>query len=132
MNFTLTRNEAHLYGVFGTMVSDDGLHTFATLEHAYKDGSGFSPKVAAGIYTCERHSPNRLKYETFTLLNVPPFQNAPVSGILIHKGNYNGDSIGCILIGKSKGSCMIEDSRTAFEEFMELQKDLDTFTLTII
>lgn len=133
MNFQLVREESSLYGVIGKLkpLSGDG-PSFVTLEHAYADGMAFTAKLAPGLYTCVRHPPNRLHYETFMVTNVPPFQGAPVDGILIHRGNYNKDSEGCILIGLEKATGCILESEKAFDQFMELQKDVDTFTLQVM
>lgn len=132
MNFTLTRGRFALYGILGQLKSEDGSLLFCTLEHAYqqKDGS-FLPKLAPGTYTCVRHPPNRLPYETFVVQGVPPFMGAPVAGILIHKGNYNNDSEGCILIGMRFGTGMIEDSKDAFDQFMTAQEGVNEFQFTV-
>lgn len=131
MNFILTRGKAGLYGVFGQIQSEDGTITLCTLEHAYPVNAGFIPKVLVGKYECVRHPPNRLPYETFMLLNVPPFQGSPVDGILIHKGNTNNDSVGCILLGLSFGTGCILESKIAFERFMTAQTGVDKFTLVV-
>ena len=135
MNFKLTRTKSALYGIIGTMTSEDGAHSFVTLEHAYACAMPnviYVPKVAPGTYTCVRHAPNRLPYWTFMLEGVPPFQGAAVTGILIHIGNYTNDSIGCILLGLKEGTGMIEDSKDAFEAFMALQDGIDSFQLTVV
>lgn len=131
MNCTLTRTAFKLYGIFGDLRDESGKLLAITLEHAYSDGAAFVPKLAPGKYECVKHSPHRLPYETIMVTNVPDFQGSPVSGILIHIGNYNGDSEGCILLGLSAGTGCILESRHAFESFMELQKDSDKFTLTV-
>lgn len=138
MNITITRDEYRADGIFGFMTSDAGF-TCYTLEHAYDSGRGdgsFVPKVDAGTYICKRHAPNRLPYDTFELQDVPPFQGQPVTGVLIHRGNYDKDSEGCILIGASiftasDGSQMITSSAPTFNKFMSLQSNIDEFTLTI-
>ncbi len=152
MNCKLIRTNYSEYGIFGELYNEHGVKIATTLEHSYsipiKDldgggggggvgagGGGYCAKVAIGTYTCKRHAPNRLPYETFELQNVPDFQGQPVSGILIHIGNYNKDSIGCILLGKSRLKTdrneMILNSKEIFAEFMDLQKDVLEFTLTI-
>jgi hypothetical protein len=133
MNFKLNTLSAGLYGVFGELVSEDGSAKFATLEHSYLVGASWLPKVARGkTYTCVRYNSPDHGYPVFVLQGVPPFQGAPVSYIEIHIGNYCKDSEGCILLGLRKRSGMIEDSRIAFDQFMEIQKDVDSFTLTVV
>lgn len=131
MNLTLIRKSFNLYGICGELRDEKDQLFCHTLEHAYADGDTWIPKVATGIYTCLRHLPVRLNYETFELQNVPPFQGATVSGILIHKGNYNKDSEGCILVGLEIGQGCLLASALAFDKLMDAQKRINEFTLVI-
>lgn len=138
MDLILKRSMYREDGIFGRLLDESGDLIAHTLERAYDNGSGgWVPKVAADIYSCVRHPPNRLPYETFLLQNVPDFQGKPVSGILIHILNFNRESEGCIGVGESlnftaKGEEMLVNSKVAFEKFMELQKGVDSFNLVII
>jgi len=137
----LTRQSKEADGVFGTMSSEDGSFSCVTLERSYDSGLGngsYMAKVPEGTYICIRHAPNRLPYETFMLQHIPDFQGAPVDGILIHIGNYDTDSIGCVLLGRrvlpnpaNPSTNMITSSRNTFNAFMDLQRGLDSFTLTV-
>lgn len=120
-------------GIFGEIIDEQGEVICQTLEHAYPDGNGgWVPKVAPGVYTCVRHLPNRLPYETFMILAVPPFQNSPVSGILFHCGNFDADSEGCILLGlMNDGDKEILQSKIAFEAFMTTLEGVQSFEITI-
>jgi hypothetical protein len=140
MNFTLTRKDFRSDGIFGELVSDFG-DFFYILEHAYlmPDGT-YSPKTAAKTYTCElgEHALEDLvKFKAFELMDVPEFQGNPVSGILIHVGNYQRDSHGCLLIGLGMGRTypidgqMICSSKQAFKKFMDIQDGVTSFQLTI-
>lgn len=139
MNFTLKRTDHNHDGIFGQLTDELGSFIAVTLEHAYDSHNGdgsYVPKVASGSYKCVRHAPNRLPYETFELENVPDFQGKKVTGVLIHVGNFNQDSDGCILIGAHRtagpnGSEMIALSRSTFTKFMNIVKDIDQFTLTV-
>ncbi len=138
MNLILQRIGNYADGILGHLTDENGLGYGCTMEHAYQavDGLDYLPKVAAGVYKCVRHAPNRLPYETFELQNVPDFQGKPVTGILIHIGNYNTDSDGCILVGsglvvESSGVHMLLHSKNTFELIMDTQKGLNEFTLTI-
>lgn len=135
MDIKLTRKKAFLYGVFGEITSTTGDIICVTLEHAYKDPSGtFVAKLACGTYACKRgtHKLSNLNpFEAFEVQNVPWFQGSPVSGILFHKGNYNKDSEGCILLGSKVGTGCILDSVDAFNKFMSLQDGVDEFTLQV-
>jgi hypothetical protein len=127
----LTRNDANENGIFGTLSNDDGTNKIATLEHAYlqPDGS-YAPKTPPGTYTCQKglhtleHHP--VPFQAFEITNVPNHDH-----ILIHIGNYNKDSEGCVLIGNMRMGNMIMNSSRTFEIFMEEMKDTDSFQLTI-
>lgn len=135
MNITLTRNQNTPEGIFGNFTDENGNQVCVTLEHAYDDGSGnWSAKIPAGTYTCQRgqHQLTGManSFETFEVTNVPGHTN-----ILIHMGNFDKDSEGCILVGRaiagSGSSEMITSSVLTFNAFMQLQAGLDTFTLTV-
>lgn len=120
------------------MESEDGNLILQTLEHSYEfrpDSTSVStsyfPKIPSGTYLCVRgeHQLEGMAqpFETFEVTNVPGHTN-----ILIHPGNFNKDSEGCILIGLSRdGDKDILQSRAAFEAFMDFQKGVDSFTLKL-
>lgn len=138
MDLKLIRNEYEVDGIFGYLQDTSGKEIAVTLEHSYvADNDGFAPKVPKGEYKCVRGM-HRLEsmtepFETFEITNVPGHTN-----ILIHFGNFNCDSAGCILIGESLAinpadkQQMITASRVTFGKFMRLQNGIDSFTLTII
>ncbi len=118
-NLKRTRIDAN--GVFGLCkVGDITLHT---LEHNFNG----APAVPSGTYTCIRHPPVRLKYETFMVTDVPGH-----SGILFHIGNYNHDSIGCILLGQGELVDKIIQSKQAFNTFMVTLAGVNEFTLEVL
>lgn len=138
MNLRLTRHDFRDDGIFGELVTEDGEFVADTLERAYPGygpASLWVPKVGVGTYKCVRHKPGRLPYETFLLEDVPPFMGKPVSGILLHRGNRDDDSDGCILLGrivKSEKEWLVADSRKTFESFMAMQDELESFLLLIV
>ena len=132
MLFTLIRKEAREDGIFGELWGEDAKDPLCvTLEHSY-DGV---PKLPPGEYTCVR-GPHRLHsmtqdFETFEITGVPGHTN-----ILFHWGNYNSDSDGCVLLGRSLGRAgagyqMITSSRKAFATFMAATAGVDSFTLEV-
>ncbi len=134
MNFTLVRTSSGLYGIMGRLVSYDGTMDLFTLEHAFSEGGAFVAKLATGIYTCKKGI-HKLDHggpiTAFEVVDVPPFQGKPVSRILLHVGNYNKDSDGCVLLGAQMGTGCILESEKAFTAFMEKLADVDEFILTV-
>lgn len=127
MDLTLTRLENKDTGIFGTLTGT-GLN-LATLEHAYQNADGsWSPKIPVGVYTCQRgnHQLHSGPIETFEVLNVPGH-----TGVLIHYGNFEADSEGCILVGSEREGDEVINSKVSFHLFMTLQTGSDTFQLTV-
>lgn len=61
------------------------------------------------------------------LLNVPAFE-----GILIHTGNTEKDSSGCLIVGENKEKGKVINSRITFEKlYKELLKDKNNLTIEI-
>lgn len=126
MNLTLTRKSFELYGVFGELSDEDGNVVAVTLEHSFSN----SPKLPVGTYECVRgeHKLHNLNpFTTFEITEVPGH-----TGILFHKGNWNNDSEGCVLLGSRIGIGCILESSAAFNKFMELQQGVDSFLLVVI
>lgn len=134
MNLTLRRTDFREDGVFGVLLDEKGKQIAVTLEHACDSGLGngsYAPKLPPGKYECKRgiHKlHNNIPFETFEVLDVPGHK-----GILLHVGNYNKDSDGCILLGRGYGGDprMISNSRMTFAAFMGLQLGLTKFILTV-
>ena len=126
MDMSLVRSRVDQYGVFGELLDSDGNHFCYTLEHNY-DGQ---PKLPSGTYACVRgqhrlHSMTE-DFTTFEVTGVPGHSN-----ILLHCGNEQNDSEGCVLIGQVETDIGIQNSRAAFAEFMSLQGGVSQFTLTV-
>jgi hypothetical protein len=136
MNFTLVRDSATKWGVFGHLEFWGTEETFCqTLEHAYPNEDGtFSAKIPVGEWTCKKGihqlANSKEPFTTFELQNVPYH-----TGLLLHVGNYNEDSSGCILIGKKPSmdqwGRMIAQSKETFTNFMKLQSACSEFILTV-
>lgn len=61
------------------------------------------------------------------LLNVPGFE-----GVLIHPGNQEQDTLGCILVGRNTIKGMVTSSQATFKSLMEtLLKSNEEVTITI-
>lgn len=128
VDFTLVRQENKSSGIFGKLISDNGIE-FHTIEHAYPAAGGYAPKLPVGSYECllGSHKLHSGPIETFEVLKVPGH-----SGILIHPGNTQDASEGCILIGMSRSGDSILESRKAFSRFMLIQNGATKFRLNVI
>ncbi len=135
MNLRLERRLYRSDGIFSDLKDETGRVVAVTLEHAYPDGLGnFKPKIPNGTFTCQR-GPHRLHgmvsdFTTYEVTHVAGHDN-----LLFHWGNYNKDSDGCILLGRSvaflNGIKMVTNSRDSFDRFMASQSD-NTFQLTVV
>lgn len=131
MKWTLVRKKYGEHGIFGELTSEDGMHLFLTLEHAYKiidetnPGSvEYAPKIPEGIHRCVPYaSPKHgMMVPLLDNLDDPVDQDRKFE---IHIGNYNEDSEGCILVGKAignraNGGKMLTSSKQAFDQLMKI------------
>lgn len=88
--------------------------------------------VPAGTYKVKLGYSNRFRRILPQVLDVPHFL-----GILIHTGNSNKDTEGCIIVGTWDGKTenWVSNSRVAFDKLMPLLRDAtdnkEEITLTI-
>ncbi|CAM6004923.1 unnamed protein product [Sphagnum balticum] len=147
MNLKLVTTSSQLYGIFGEVYAlSGGPRLWVSLEHAYADGGAWVPKLARGkTYTCRRGTgplpgglwklESGMVIDTFEVMDVPSFQGAPVSDLLaFHPGNFNNSSRGCACIGMTAnlGMKMIQESDIAFNQFLDMQKGLGQYELTVV
>lgn len=126
----LDRFEYSPDGIFGRLVTEDGVELAKTLEHAYPTDTGhYIPKLPNGTYLCVRgiHQLARsAPFETFEITGVPGH-----TGILFHTGNFHGDSSGCVLVGRKIDRKILAQSHAAFLDFLNVLKGLNSFVLTV-
>jgi hypothetical protein len=130
MDLTLVRMEMDENGIFSELRLPSGRVIAITAEHAYDS----KPKLYDGTFKCVRGTHklhNGVPFSTFEITGVDGH-----SGILFHKGNWPQiDSDGCVLVGNGKAPSsqgpMVTASKVAFEEFLEIQKDINEFILTV-
>lgn len=119
MRLVLIRDRLTEKSTIGRLERDDE-HVCFTLEDVYR-GDDPADKVKAqtaipcGTYEIVvTHSP-RFGIDMPLLLNVPGF-----SGVRIHSGNTDKDTMGCILVGSTRGPDQILGSRVAYELVFKL------------
>lgn len=133
MKFTLQRTECSPFGQFGVLLDESGKLIAHTLEHAYPCLDEYKPKVPDGLYTCllgKHQLSTGPAFDAYEVQNVPNHQ-----GILLHPGNTQTDSHGCILLGSTRGTLnnvpAVLQSKAAFEAFMNLCAGSDSITLEV-
>ncbi len=90
----LTDNGIQTLGILQVFSNLTKIFECKTLELPWKDNNREVSCIPVGSYSVSKHvSPS--KGDCFHIENVPGRDN-----ILIHKGNYNKDTLGCVLVGK--------------------------------
>lgn len=104
MQIRLTRLDSSDKGIFGHL-SFDGFDC-VTLENDEKE-------IPPGTYKVTL-------YQSPTYGLCPQLHVPGRTYILIHWGNFEKNSLGCILVGKNRNQYTIEYSRDTFKEMMEV------------
>ncbi|EAI1653994.1 hypothetical protein DDC24_06020 [Campylobacter coli] len=126
--------------------SDDKLlfECFALEEDKEGLESGKDLRIPEGNYNLRRHTPSRFentlrsitKKDDDTMINVYNDEVPASRAILIHWGNTDKDTRGCILLGltKDNNNESIGQSRQACKEFYDLmyKQDLSKIKLEIV
>lgn len=99
-----------------------------TLENPKRD-TKIDALIPAGVYTCKPYS--SAKYpDVYEICDVPGR-----TYILIHAGNFEADTTGCVLVGLSAGvmknQAAVMQSKQAMEELRKLIGDQE-FTLRVV
>lgn len=115
-------------GTTGVMIYK-GRPVMLTLEDPWLGNQSMISCIPPGKYDCLRH--NTVKFpNTWQLQNVPGR-----TAILIHAGNTEDSTNGCILVGRRfqdmNGKTGIAESQLAMTQFRDLTKSWKTFAITI-
>ena len=114
MILIVKRNRFSARSTIGEMYVDGALLCYTLEDTVRKDGEKVhgSTAIPAGNYKCAVDYSARLKSLMVRIFNVPGFD-----GILIHRGNTDADTQGCILVGSTPGVDTILDSVIAYAKF---------------
>jgi len=126
---TITRTTSRSDGVFSTLAVNN-FPIAVCLERPWLDNAKSVSCIPSGSYVAKRVISPKFG-DVFQVMEVPNRDH-----ILIHSGNIDDDSHGCILVGESftvwkDGSCSVASSKAAMEEFMKLLAGVSSFQLVI-
>jgi hypothetical protein len=125
MNAKIIRDEKGIEGDFGKLYFDD-IYFCETLQPDMVDVGRFHLPI--GSYICKRwHSEKHPN--TFEIV-CPPHV-----AVLFHSGNVVENSLGCCLLGETRGKLGAErailNSGATFKKFLDKTKDVNEFQLTV-
>ncbi len=108
-----------------------GQEVLRSLEPPWRNNKKNLSCIPEGLYKCKRaihYNRNGSTYPAWEITEVPERTN-----VHIHKGNYPGDTTGCVLLGTevAKNEESIKNSTEAFTRFMEYTQSIDEFDLLI-
>lgn len=99
-----------------------------TLENPFRYGMP-DDRIPSGVYECSPFSGAKYK-DVYEIKNVPGR-----AAILIHWGNFERDTLGCVLVGNGAGMMTKEPAVAASRACFNRLKDLlgeDDFLLTVV
>lgn len=112
-SLVLTRGPVEASGVFGELICEGG-PSFASLENT-------NTYIPTGTYTLSWHTSQHLGGAVVPLLNNVPGRTE----ILIHWGNVETCSEGCILVGLCRDGSSIDSTQTAVSQLTFYLKSVD-------
>jgi len=117
------------HGTFGVLTFN-GVPFCVTLEPADNDNRNNISSIPSGMYECERHSGTRYK-NTWEVMDV-----IGRTKILIHGGNIDTHTKGCILLaehyGKLRGDLAVLNSGNTIRKFLRMTEGCNKLHLTIV
>lgn len=126
--YELARISSTPWGTFGVWLDAHKRPMFVTLEDEWLDNAIGKSCVPDGVYICEPFISEKFG----DVWELQPTE--PRTAILIHAGNTNEDTRGCILPGKMFGKLgadyAVLDSRVALESLRRIESE-HTFVLRI-
>lgn len=127
MELTLTRGPSTTHSTPGKLMID-GVFECYTLEDVVRTTKiAGETAIPAGVYKVVIDMSNRFKRLLPLVVDVPGF-----AGIRIHPGNTDKDTEGCILVGTSRSTDFVGNSRMAFDALFKKMQAAKSITLTIV
>ena len=124
----LIRLEKSDQGTFGVLKLDGAVFC-VTLEPEDRNNAANVSCIPEGEYLARRVNSPRFG-ETFEITGVPDR-----SHILFHAGNVEGDTHGCVLLGRSygrlRGDRAVLNSGDTFKAFLAAASEIDTFPVAV-
>lgn len=115
----------------GTLFVDGGFECYSLEDVERKVKVFGETAIPLGAYNLVVMPSHRFKRDLPLLENVPGFE-----GIRIHPGNTAADTDGCILVGRTKGTNFVGESKAAFNQlFGKIKEALDsgdTVTMEVV
>lgn len=124
MEITLYRTKTDQYGTHGRIEDGVGNVLCYTIERPWLDNAHDVSCIPEGTYQCDPHTKSNNGQDCWILDNVPDR-----SGVLIHTGNTDQDSEGCIIIGLLSNDAGVSESELALQKLKSRLPS--TFTLKI-
>jgi hypothetical protein len=127
VNLQLQRTDFTDNSTIGALSIDGEFECFTLEDPVRKEKIKGITAIPAGTYQVAITFSPRFQKLLPLLLNVPNFE-----GVRIHVGNFPRDTKGCILVGETKETDMILESKVAFAALFEkLQVASDTEEIVI-
>lgn len=125
MKVTLFRVKEDEYGTHGYMVDEDNNILCRTIERRWHDNQHDISCIPDGTYPCVPHIKSNNGQHCWLLNNVPGR-----TGVLIHTGNTENDSEGCIIVGRDPTPEGVSHSMEALDHLHFVLPD--NFDLAVI
>ena len=108
------------------LVISDSIEDKVRVLNSIKDKVYGETAIPAGKYKADIYFSKKFGYKVIRLFDVPYF-----SGIYIHKGNTEKDSLGCIIVGYNDKKGWVSRPTVALNKLIEALEGADEITVTI-
>jgi hypothetical protein len=136
--YKIARTSYTIFGTWGVLHrqekgfagGEEDLPIAVTLENPWIDNLPRVSCIPCGLYLCKRVDSPKFG-DTFEICDV-----AERTHILFHSGNFETDTLGCVLVASKFGvlsnTPAVLDSKIAFRNFLDGLEDINEFELAIV